>query len=465
MQSAMGRAIYPAAAAKLPSAEIQDPRLNRTFAVYQKDGAWYQRESQPPVFETEHKLEYAVGSGVNGISFIVRRGDHLFQAPLSYYSRTQSWALSPGYEFADYGFSRPIHTACITCHSGRIRPAAEAGIGCESCHGPGTAHIQRKAPMVNPAKLTPALADDICMNCHQGGDTRVLLPGKQLSDFRPGQPLGRTVAIFKLNAGADKDLLEHHQAMKLSRCFQASKEKLNCLTCHKVHAARTDYRQACNNCHPPAATRAHAGPNGDCIACHMPKRAIEEISHSALTNHRIPARPDSAPPAAAERVQLLNPTAAPLPLKTKMEAYGELSGRDPSLTPIYLDLLEQAAKALPEDPLVLAARGRKALRESAPDALALLTQAYDKGSRTTTTFLDLAEALSRAERLWEAVALLDKGIALEPYSKELQKSRILRLIHLKRYDEARASMQRYLEVFPEDTFMRDLLSKVQPPAR
>jgi hypothetical protein len=36
------------------------------------------------------------------------------------------------------------------------------------------------------------------MNCHQGGHTRVLQPGRGYRDFRPGTPLYQAVAIFKL---------------------------------------------------------------------------------------------------------------------------------------------------------------------------------------------------------------------------------------------------------------------------
>ena len=32
--------------------------------------------------------------------------------------------------------------------------------------------------IVNPARLTPYLADNICMSCHQTGDVRVLKTGK-----------------------------------------------------------------------------------------------------------------------------------------------------------------------------------------------------------------------------------------------------------------------------------------------
>ncbi len=58
-------------------------------------------------------------SGENGLTFLIRRGAYLFQAPLSFYSKIDKWDLSPGYETVDLGFTRPAPEACITCHTGR----------------------------------------------------------------------------------------------------------------------------------------------------------------------------------------------------------------------------------------------------------------------------------------------------------------------------------------------------------
>ena len=51
------------------------------------------------------KERVVVGSGAHGFTFITRREHHLFETPLSWYSRTRTWDLSPGYEHRDYGFN------------------------------------------------------------------------------------------------------------------------------------------------------------------------------------------------------------------------------------------------------------------------------------------------------------------------------------------------------------------------
>lgn len=98
------------------------PETSRIFTVSHNESGWEQRESVAGEFSVDHQLDYAVGSGYNGLTFLVRRGRFLFQAPLSYYARAQKWDLSPGYENADLGFNRMVPEECINCHAGRPSP-------------------------------------------------------------------------------------------------------------------------------------------------------------------------------------------------------------------------------------------------------------------------------------------------------------------------------------------------------
>lgn len=523
-KTAMGRSMDAAASARhrasVPTtASVFSEALNHHFEVSLNAEDLIQSvyETGPngqEIFRDSHKLEYVIGSGVNGFTYLVRRGDYLFEAPLSYYSRKQAWGLSPGYEVADQGFSRPVAAACIACHSGRPNPVKdreglfgnpqfhELAIGCENCHGPGELHAAARGSgaslsgadrtIVNPARLNPRLAEDICMNCHQGGDTRVLAPGKDYFDFRPGTPLRETLAVFRVplkrGSARESDLLEHHFSMQMSKCYRASAGRLSCLTCHQVHAmpqpaeAAAYYRSRCLTCHTekscklPQARRAERGD--DCAGCHMPKRDVGVIAHSALTNHRIPARPDEPLPEAAfeqttpDLPDLIYLNRAPgarkanLPSITLLRVYGELMEKNPEYQTRYSQLLDALGKSETRDPLVEAALGRLALRGDAGAEAAVehLSRAVELGFSASETYADLAEAQARAGRETDAVATLQRGIALAPYAPVLHKSLALRYIHLKQYGEARKTLEQYVELFPEDDFMRGLLLKARGAA-
>ena len=60
------------------------------------------------IFRQDWEIAYVIGSGENGVSFIVERDGYLFEAPLSYYNKSHTWGFSPGYERHNYAFTRPI---------------------------------------------------------------------------------------------------------------------------------------------------------------------------------------------------------------------------------------------------------------------------------------------------------------------------------------------------------------------
>jgi len=505
-----------------PSASYVDEQFNRRFEVYSQEGSLYQSESGigadgKESFRAAHRIEWIIGAGVNGYGAILERDNYLFQAPLSFYMRPMKWAPSPGYEFADLGFNRPITPGCIFCHSGRPNPIAgtngrfastpfsELSIGCENCHGPGAAHVRAmsgatipagKNParfdpaIVNPARLTPYLADNICMACHQTGDARVLKPGKTYQDILPGRPLDDTLSILLIPPTRESpptaDHVEHYYSMTLSKCYRASRGRLSCITCHDPHIepsreeAPAYFRGKCLTCHSnqscklPLATRMQKTPANDCAGCHMPKRDIEVISHSSATNHRIVATPDERYPditfrqttASLPDLIHLNPApgreAVAPPLLTLLAAYGELAESKPEYVVPYLKTLGELEKSQPDDPLVQAALGRRDLKNGDfQSAAGHLRRALANGQPAATTYADLADALAHLGQNDEALTLLNKSIELDPFNPVARKMLVVRLIDAKQYAKAHEALKQYLAVFPQDDFMRQMLARAE----
>jgi hypothetical protein len=517
-ETSMGRSmsvVTPELLRTVPvEASIYDEKFDRHFDVYAQDGKLYQTEfqekaGQDPTFRDTHQLNWILGSGMNGFGGIVQRDGFLFQAPLSFYSKTKGWALSPGYEFGDYGFSRPILAGCIFCHSGRPRPIAasnghfedppfsELAIGCENCHGPGAAHRSsvlapgnepkgKDLHIVNPARLSPALGNNICMSCHQAGDVRVLKPGKTYQDFRPGTALDDTLSILIIPPTREMppqaDHLEHYYSMTLSKCYRSSRGAMSCVTCHDPHLepsrdiAPRYFAEKCMKCHTDKScrlaseTRQHTDPPDNCIGCHMPKRDVQVIQHSSITNHRILTRPDEPFPditfeqttSSLPDLIHLNPAPkrkiAPLPRLTLLQAYGELSETHPQFQNRYFALLSQLESTQANHALVQSALGHRDLKNGKfAQAARHLQLSLRIDPRQASVYGDLAEALAKLDRHDESLAALRTGAALDPFNPVLQKTLIVQLIQTKRYADAKTALERYLEVFPQDDFMRRML--------
>src|SRR5437588_5594765 len=99
---------------------------------------------------------WAFGAGAKAITYVSQAGpDAYIEHGLSYYPATKSMAPTPGHgSGADLRFRTFDSTAtalrCFQCHStgtltlgaaGAITPL-ELGVRCESCPGPGAAHVK-----------------------------------------------------------------------------------------------------------------------------------------------------------------------------------------------------------------------------------------------------------------------------------------------------------------------------------
>lgn len=309
------------------------------------------------------RLDYFIGAGSIGRSYVTAVDGFLFQSPMSYYSATGRWDLSPGFENTE--FSREIEPSCLGCHATGVRwregtvngydqPAfSEAGVSCERCHGPAGPHIAKQA------KLGP-VRDAACAQCH--------LPGVVT--------IGKAVFVWD-GLGREASVNGHFEQLARSKCALASGGKLTCTNCHSPHRA-IDYRQKCLECHTTQACTARNRTSDDCIACHMPKASAVTVQHATLTNHSIPRRP-------------LPVEEVPANAKLKLFGGGEPSPRELGLA--------YAAIALRDNNRTWGQRA-VALLEHVPEDAKVVTQ--------------LAQLTDRAGQQTKACTLYARAVALDP---------------------------------------------------
>jgi hypothetical protein len=527
VRTTMGRsitAVTPEVLKTLPVSEpVYNQQFDRHYETTVKDGKLYQSEYQvdaagKEVFRDTRAVDWIIGTGPNGLGGLVRHDGYLFQAPLSYYPRTGMWDISPGYQRGDYGFSRLIAPGCIYCHSGRSQPVAgsmgkyeavpftQVAIGCENCHGPGHAHVEamgegesyakgKDPTIVNPARLAPALANDICMSCHQTGDARVFQPGKTYQDFRPGTPLDRVMAILMIPPTREQppnaDHAQHCYSMIMSKCYRASAGKpaaqqMTCISCHDPHVEPTKeeapafFNSKCMSCHTEQSCKASAAvrhttltastPADNCIGCHMPQHENPALTHSSITNHRIVTHADEPYPDA-----VFSQTTAELPDLVYLnhasgdsarprgvallQAYDQLKEQKPEYAAAWLRTLRELEKTEPDGAVVQAALGHQDIEDGKlDDAVGHLQQSLQLDPAQPAVYADLSFIADQKGNAEEAVALARKAVALDPYNAAPRKVLVLRLIGAKQYDEAQAAMEKYLQDFPQDDFMRKALA-------
>ena len=269
-------------------------------AVVAMDGDGYQVLVPRPGGASE-ALQFALGSGKSGMTFVTILGNYVFEMRASYFPHQGKWRTTPGQEDldpTDMGLDHQGEEArqCISCHTTTL-PANSLvpekrfyGVGCEACHGAGSAHIAaikalssgRVAALTNKTQQNMLQTDihmerigawdgkrvnELCGKCHRTAPkAEVSVPDLRVtSRFQP-------------------------YALMLSRCYKESKQEskagiintLSCITCHNPHQNTSHnlktYEAICLNCHSGKTTKESHKEINKTTTRHSAALAIDSAS-------------------------------------------------------------------------------------------------------------------------------------------------------------------------------------------
>jgi predicted CXXCH cytochrome family protein len=241
------------------------------------------------------RLEYAVGSGHNGVTLLSliaddEEGTVGIEHRLSWFKSDDQFSVTPGHvdEPPEHGpacFGKVIRGKelhdCVFCHTttGKIVDQEIVdlveSINCEKCHGPGSEHVRQAQESPNPPPFSVGRNDwdleaelNLCGRCHR---MPLTISPKELREY--------------------PDMLTRFQPIGVlrSKCYLESEGQFMCSTCHDPHMttkarSRDQYEQICVSCHlenSEAHVACPESPQEACIECHMPAVKV----HRSISFH------------------------------------------------------------------------------------------------------------------------------------------------------------------------------------
>ena len=208
---------------------------------------------------------------------------------------------------------------CATCHEDRDKEFKQTAhsklvhekswkgkvVGCESCHGPGKAHVEGggdKTKIRTFEGETSKQVSDTCLNCHSGREEHSnFLRGEHWRNdvgctdchSTHGGPTGANKAAsntFVASANAEKPGFENTKMLKGS-------EQQLCLKCHTeqkhqfqqpFHHKVLEGAMKCSDCHNPHGGfeakqgRLSSGVDAACVKCHAEKQGPFAFEHAPV---------------------------------------------------------------------------------------------------------------------------------------------------------------------------------------
>lgn len=478
-----------------------------TFRRYQLD------DTGERINVFERQVDWMIGSGHKSRVYLIQEpSGTLFQLPIAWYTQTNSWGMSPGYDNPLHeGIGRQVRRGCMGCHNsypdmgegGDIRWASQdfpldlpEGTGCQRCHGPSAGHVdlaiehlgaaaddeeiaqKLRDSVVNPGRLSPERRDDVCDQCHfQSSVVLASMPKLDRGEFgfRPGEVLADYRIPLDFVAEGEEpgerfEINHHAYRLRQSTCFQESGRDLSCLTCHDPHRKvpveqrEAHYRTACQSCHQLddcqlADMEGAPADGGDCVACHMPQRRPMDVVRTVMTDHRITRQPEPEEERIAPRAErshiLTDVIMLPgSPTGEEGQIYRAFSVLRLGPSAAALDFLERRLEIAEPGSLLTT---ETALLDIANAQLQL--QRFDRVEQTAARILAVnpghrmarewrALAWMRTGNVMEALADLEKLTVEEPDRSEVWYNLGVLRNSLRQHEEAIPALRRAIESRP-----------------
>jgi predicted CXXCH cytochrome family protein len=267
---------------------------------------------------TKDQVAFVYG-GIWKQRYFTKIGDDYFPEPAQWDVTNKAWRPYFVPKGGDWwepfyppdNMKRPTGPTCDGCHSVdyniQTKQVAEWNVGCERCHGPGSAHVEHatRANILNPARMDEVSANDTCIQCHsQGRPLTNPIEGKYY-DWPVGYHVGLNLQDYwqledhklgELSFTHFPDGTAHKNRMQGNDFVQSVmyRRGVTCFDCHDAHGTknyaqlRKPVNEICLDCHGPGSRN---GPREDtlaehshhkdgsagsaCVACHMPKIEAE----------------------------------------------------------------------------------------------------------------------------------------------------------------------------------------------
>jgi len=254
--------------------------------------------------------KFVLGS-MHKLAFLQQSGEHLTVLPVEFDVKKRTWNPISVHlwdpqavvgALPDASASKVVdwNLRCARCHTTGYDAAtgtfAELGVACESCHGPGSVHVETKGKerMVNPEVLTGEGGNHVCGQCHSYG--RDQATGKPFpTNYRPGDDLTKTFTFAQPTVGTTTPLFwgngtarQHHAQYNEFLQSKHFGSGLRCFDCHQVHRLRTSLPSP--NTNLMARTERYMlkrVAQNICPTCHLPSSPSFRLSGDAATGKLI----------------------------------------------------------------------------------------------------------------------------------------------------------------------------------